>query len=188
MHKHVDYGPLTALIGEWRGDQGIDISPEPDGTEHNPYYETIVFSPACDTDNAEEQCLVAVHYRQTVRRKSNDEVFHDQTGYWIWDAAVNKLMQSLAIPRGVCILAGSEPLTETSNGFTVSADISNPAYTIVQSPFMQHKAKTTAYSHTLQVHGDRLQYSQSIMLDIYGRVFEHKDENVLQRVANPASN
>ena len=36
-----DYGPLTNLIGTWNGDKGMDIAPEPDGTEHNPYYETI---------------------------------------------------------------------------------------------------------------------------------------------------
>lgn len=86
--KKVNYGPLTELIGAWHGDKGHDISPEPDGTENSPYYETITitFAAAGDVTNAESQRLTALHYRQIVQRKSNDEIFHDQTGYWIWDA------------------------------------------------------------------------------------------------------
>ena len=39
----ISYGPLAALAGIWRGDKGSDISPEPDGHEENPFYETISF-------------------------------------------------------------------------------------------------------------------------------------------------
>ena len=56
----VDYGPLAGLIGNWRGDKGMDISPEPDGTEENPYYETLVFEAAGDVGNAGEQTLAVV--------------------------------------------------------------------------------------------------------------------------------
>ena len=44
MSEIVDYGPLSKLIGVWKGDKGMDIAPEPDGTEENPYYETITFT------------------------------------------------------------------------------------------------------------------------------------------------
>ena len=53
----IDYGPLAALVGTWEGDKGTDIAPEPDGTEENPYYETITFYPAGDVENAETQTL-----------------------------------------------------------------------------------------------------------------------------------
>ena len=29
----IDYGPLIELIGIWKGDKGIDVAPELDGTE-----------------------------------------------------------------------------------------------------------------------------------------------------------
>ena len=45
---------------------GIDIAPEPDGTETNPFYETITFTEADDVTNAESQALVALHYHQIV--------------------------------------------------------------------------------------------------------------------------
>ena len=34
----IDYGPLAALIGTWEGDKGVDVAPEPDGTEEKLYY------------------------------------------------------------------------------------------------------------------------------------------------------
>ena len=35
--QEINYGPLTGLIGQWKGDRGIDIAPEPDGTERSPF-------------------------------------------------------------------------------------------------------------------------------------------------------
>ncbi len=81
----VDYGPLSGLIGIWKGDKGLDVAPEPDGIENNPYYETLTFTAIGDVTNAETQDLVAVHYRQIVKRKSNDKIFQDETGNWILD-------------------------------------------------------------------------------------------------------
>jgi len=62
-NKDIDYGPLRELIGVWKGDKGIDVAPEPDGAENNPYYETITFTAIGDVSNAESQVLAAVHYR-----------------------------------------------------------------------------------------------------------------------------
>lgn len=71
----IDYGPLREFIGIWKGDNGLDVSPEPNGAENNPYYETIIFAPIGDVTNAESQVLAVVHYRQIVQRKSNDNIF-----------------------------------------------------------------------------------------------------------------
>ncbi len=102
----INYGPLNKLIGVWKGDKGIDIAPEPDGTENNPYYETITFEAIGDVTNAESQVLAALHYRQIVRHKSDNEVFHDETGYWMWDENSATIMHSLTIPRAVSVIAG----------------------------------------------------------------------------------
>jgi hypothetical protein len=76
----IDYGPLTGLIGSWKGDKGMDVAPEPGGSEESPYWETIDFEAIGDVTNAESQTLTVLRYHQVVRRKSNDEIFHDQTG------------------------------------------------------------------------------------------------------------
>ena len=183
----VNYGPLAALIGEWKGDKGVDRAPEPDGEERNPYYETIVFEAAGDVTNAEEQVLAIVHYKQIVQRKSNDEVFHHQVGYWLWDSADDTIVETFTIPRAVAVVAGGK-LAQPKNlvdelVFDVSADASSPEFGIVQAPFMYNRAKTTAFTHTLTVTGDLMRYSETTVLDIYEKSsYNHKDVNTLHRV------
>jgi hypothetical protein len=49
---------------------------------------------------------------------------------------------------------------------------------------MFQQAKTTAFTHTITVQGDEMRYSESTMLDIYGkRDYDHTDVNTLQRVS-----
>jgi len=176
----IDYGPLTGLIGTFKGDKGLDIAPDPEGTEKNAYYETIVFTPAGDVTNAEEQTLVALHYHQVVSRKSNNEVFHDQTGYWMWDQSKDEIFQSIAIPRVVCVLAQGEAKTE-ENGDTV-INVSTDVNGVLQSPFMHKKAKTTSFKQTFIIKGNELHYHETTMVDIYGNSFEHTDTNTLTKV------
>lgn len=183
----VNYGPLAALIGTWRGDKGVDRAPEPDGEERNPYYETIVFEAAGDVTNAEQQTLSVVRYHQEVRRKSNDKVFHDQVGYWLWDPADDTIVETFTIPRGVAVVAGGklgQPADLAQElVFAVAADASSPQFGIVQAPFMFKQAKTTAFSHTITVLGDEMRYTESTILDIYDKIaYDHKDVNTLRRV------
>ncbi len=185
MDDSIDYGPLSELIGTWRGDKGIDIAPEPDGEENNPYYETITFEAIGDVTNAESQTLAVLHYRQIVQRKSNDEVFHDETGYWMWDASEGIIMHSLTIPRAVSVIAGGthsgEKEKDGSIALKVSADLNNEDWQIIQSPFMQRNARTVEFHHHITVHDDELSYSETTVLEIYGKTFDHTDQNVLTR-------
>lgn len=181
----IDYGPLKNLMGVWKGNKGVDIAPEPDGTENNPYYETISFSAVGDVTNAESQILAAVHYRQIVYHKSNDEIFHDETGYWMWDKKTGIIMHSLSIPRAVSVLAGgvykAEKTADGSIILEVSASINDKDWQIIQSPFMQNNARTTAFHHKIYLGDNTLSYSETTMVEIYGKVFKHTDQNELIR-------
>ena len=180
----IDYGPLALLAGEWQGHDGMDIAPEADGSEQNPFYESIVFEAIGDVTNAERQTLAALRYQQVVRRKSNDEVFHNETGYWIWDAEQSLVMQTLTIPRGVSLVAGG-PYRIGQDGtptvLEVRSAIGDPDWTISQSPFMRDHAKTVEFTHTVSVGQAILTYSETTLVDIYGKQFEHTDENSLIR-------
>ncbi|MCZ6571374.1 MAG: heme-binding beta-barrel domain-containing protein [Deltaproteobacteria bacterium] len=182
----IDYGPLAALIGTWQGDKGTDVSPEPDGTEENPYYETIVFEAAGDVTNAEAQTLAIVRYHQVVTRKSNNEVFHDQIGYWTWDPATKTIAQSVNIPRVVAVLAGGS-FEGDASGSEVVLDVyakkGDPDWGIIESPFMRDSASTVAFEHRVEVSGDCMSYSETTSLDIYGRKFDHTDTNELTRTS-----
>ena len=181
----VDYGPLAELIGTWKGDKGQDVAPEPDGVETNAYYETITFTAAGDVSNAESQVLAVVVYEQVVKRKSNNETFHHETGYWMWDAERRTIMHSLAIPRAVCVLAGGSHNGEANaDGKTVlevSAGLDDEDWQIIQSPFMRDNARTTAFSHKITVGNNTLTYTETTQVDIYGKLFEHTDQNELEK-------
>ncbi|MCB1160966.1 MAG: FABP family protein [Leptospiraceae bacterium] len=178
-----DFGPLKELLGTWKGDKGLDIAPEPEGTEESPYFETITFEEVGEIKNAETQELVAIRYLQVVRRKLNGEVFHDETGYWIWDKKDNTIMLTFSIPRAVNVLAtGSFTKTEKEIIIKVEAIKEKQDFSILQSPFMLQNAKTNSFTREFRISTDTLSYFQNVHLDIYGKTFEHTDKNELRRV------
>ncbi len=181
----INYGPLAQLIGTWKGNQGTDIAPEPNGEENNPYFETITYEAIGDVSNAETQTLAVLHYTQIVSRKENNEVFHHQSGYWSWDSETGVITHSFTIPRGVGVVACGKVLDDenmpNATVIEVSAEDTGFDGGIAQSSFMQKKARTTAFSQTLTIEGDSLKYQQTIMLDIYSKTFEHTDTNTLTR-------
>jgi hypothetical protein len=182
--EEIAYGPLGQLVGIWRGDKGMDVAPEPDGQEENPFYETITFEAVGDVTNAEKQNLAALRYHQVVSRKSNDQVFHNETGYWMWDAEQGVVMQALTIPRGVCLIAGGT-FHESGQGgpvvLEVRASIDDADWRIVQSPFMRDNARTLEFDHKITAAADTLVYEETTVVDIYGNRFDHTDENTLTR-------
>ena len=181
----IDYGPLQLLLGHWEGNKGADLSPEPDGEETTPYYETLVFAVAGNVTNAGQQTLAALRYHQVVKRLSDGAVFHDETGYWMWDAAQQIIMHSLLVPRAVGILAGGAHTTELASAdsveLKVAAKIDDPDWSIIQSPFMRDTAKTIAFEQQINVSTSSLSYRETTTLDIYGKIFKHTDENTLSR-------
>jgi len=181
----INYGPLKQLIGIWKGDKGMDVAPDPDGSENNPYYEIITCTAVGDVTNAESQTLSVIRYHQVVSRKTDNEVFHDETGYWMWDASTETIMHSLTIPRAVCVLAGGQYTGATNEQgdviIEVSAGIQDKDWGIIQSPFMQENARTTGFRHKVILGSDTLSYSETTMVEIFGKIFEHIDENELVR-------
>ena len=106
------------------------------------------------------------------------------TGYWLLDAASDTLMHSLTIPRAVVVLAGgkySHAPEDSAIILEVAAKIDDPDWSIAQSPFMRDHAKTVAYTHKISLEKDRLSYTETTTLDIYGRIFEHTNTNDLVR-------
>ncbi|MFT5483943.1 MAG: hypothetical protein ACI9GW_002602 [Halieaceae bacterium] len=165
----VDYGPLAPLIGVWQGAMGMDVAPEPNSDEHNPYDETLIYVAAGDVTKPEEQTLPVVRYLQL--------------GYWLWNPATQEVIQTLTIPRGVTLLAGG--LAQENAGaviIEVAAAENSANWGITQSPFMQAKARTTSFTHRIEVSEDQLIYSETTTLDIYGKKdYPHTDQNTLQR-------
>ena len=94
-------------------------------------------------------------------------------------------MHSLTIPRAVCVLAGGthhgEQTADGSIILEVSAGLDDKDWKIIQSPFMRDNARTTNFRHRTVVGNGNLSYSETTTLEIYGKVFEHTDQNELLR-------
>ena len=48
---------------------------------------------------------------------------------------------------------------------------------------MRDNARSVEFRHQIEVKPDRLSYQETTVLEIYGKTFEHTDENELHRVS-----
>jgi hypothetical protein len=90
-------GPLRRLAGIWEGQRGVDINPKADGPETREYYERIEMQPIDPQANG-PQLFYGLRYYLHVNTREEDISFHDQVGYWLYEAATGLILQTLAIP------------------------------------------------------------------------------------------
>lgn len=176
------YGPLANLIGVWEGDKGTDIAPSDDrGTETNLYRERMEFYPMEDVHN-HEQKLAAVSYKTTIWPKGFPNPFHEEVGYWLWDAKRKELLRCFLIPRGISIIAGGHAEKEAKS-YTLEANSGDCTHGICANKFLDEEFKTVKYVVKIDCDGKTLSYSQTSFLKLKGRdqLFEHTDKNTLTK-------
>lgn len=182
--KIQNYGPLAALIGTWKTapSSGLDLAPGQTGSAVgkggkalSPFYEVITITPDIPDTNDSAENLISVFYHQKVFRTSNHHYFHDQIGYLTWDKTSNLVYDTFCVPRGVCAVAEGRP------GSTMT--MTTKSQGIAQTQYMVHNDITKAVRITLQVSGNVLQYKYETQLFVYGRPFEHTDEDTLTKVS-----
>jgi len=170
----LDFGPIAGLVGHWQGDKGVDVAPGKEAPVVAPYFETIKVTVVGDVTNAGAQKLAVLSYHQEVFRKADGKKFHDQIGYWIYDATTKEVHHTISIPRAVTLVASGKEAKDGSITVSTSSEIG-------QSKFMSDNAKTTQFDMTVTIKEDSLSYSMTTHLDIYGKAFPHTDVNVLTR-------
>lgn len=178
------FGPLAPLAGVWEGDQGRDVAPSDDrGVEESSYRERLVLEPIAPVDN-HEQWLQVLRYRTTAWRIGEADPFHEEVGYWLWDAERQLVMRSFIVPRGVTVLAGARVAPDASS-FTLTAELGSRTFGICSNPFLDVEFRTVRFDVTLRVLGPgRFGYEEDTQLQMPGRdaIFHHTDRNVLARV------
>jgi hypothetical protein len=177
-------GPLAQLAGVWEGEKGDDTAPSDDrGTEQNLFRERIVFEPMGPVDN-HEQTLYGLRYSLTAWRLGEESPFHEDRGYWLWDAKEKQAMRGFVVPRGVSILAGGT-VEPSAKIFELSADVGSETYGICSNQFLDREFKTVRFEMKVTVHdSNSFSYEQDTQLKIKGQdnVFHHIDKNTLSRV------
>ncbi len=178
-------GPLATLIGTWEGDAGTDVAPaDPDrkATATSRYRERMTFEPIGMVDN-HDQKLCALRYFTTAWRIGQADGFHQDTGYWLWDAEHGEVMRGFVVPRGVTILAGGKATVDAKE-LDLAAERGAAIYGISSNPFLDREFRTVRFTMKVRILGpDRFSYEQDTVLEIPGQAtFHHTDVNTLQRV------
>lgn len=178
-----ELGPLARLVGTWEGDKGEDRSPAADrGDGHNVYRERMVFEPTGQVDN-HEQTLFGLRYRTTAWRIGADAPFHEELGYWMWDAERSQVMRCFLVPRGIAVIAGGTVAPDATT-FSLAATLGSATYGICSNPFLDAQFKTVRYELTLTFLPDGgLSYDENTMMEMpdRARLHQHTDANTLYR-------
>lgn len=177
-------GPLAGLAGVWEGEKGDDTSPSPSrDTEKNPFRERITFEPFGPVNN-HEQILYGLRYATTAWRLGASDAFHEEHGYWMWDAAAKQVFRCFLVPRGIAVIAGGtvEPDART---FALQATLGSTTYGICSNPFLDREFRTERYELQVTLHDDgSFSYEEDTQMRMRARadLFHHVDKNTLRRV------
>ncbi len=149
-------GPLAVLAGEWEGDKGADVAPAvPDrGVAKTSFRERISFTPIGRVDN-HEQVLYGLRYSTTAWPQGADAPFHEEVGYWLWDAEREQVMRCFIVPRGVSVIAGGTAQAD-ARSFSLEARVGSETYGICSNRFLDEQFKTESYRLKVTIHDEGL--------------------------------
>ena len=181
-----EWGPLTGLIGDWEAEAGLDTAFSHSKQEvlGTPYLERVTFKPFGPVDNG-SQSLYGLDYKTAMWRDDEENPFHTEVGYWLWDAATDEVLRGFVVPRGITVLAGGIAGADAKS-FTLTAEPGHPQYNIGENKYLAENASTISYSVDIQINDDDTwYYHETTMLQMkeFPEPFAHTDHNTLRRVS-----
>ena len=181
-----EWGPLEALAGEWEAEGGLDTAYSHSRHEvlDTPYLEKLTMKPFGPVENG-DQALYGLDYKSAMWRGSEDNPFHTEVGYWLWDAATGEVMRGFVVPRGITVLAGGIAAADATQ-WVMRAELGGEQYTIGENKYLAGNASTLSYEVTITVNGDdSWSYHETTMLRMreFDEPFAHIDHNTLRRVS-----
>ena len=181
-----EWGPLQGLAGDWQGEGGLDhaFSHLKNQVIDTPYLEKVTMKPFGPVVNGHQE-LYGLDYRTAMWRGDEDNPFHTEVGYWLWDAATGEVLRGFVVPRGITVLAGGTAAADTKE-FTMEAGSGHPQYCIGENRYLAEHATSESYRVTITLNDDDTwSYDEATTL----RMTEltdpllHTDHNTLHRAA-----
>ena len=181
-----EWGPLAALIGDWEGTGGLDsaFSHSKGEVLSTPYLEKLTMKPFGPVDNG-SQSLYGLDYKSAMWRDDEENPFHTEVGYWLWDGATGEVLRGFVVPRGITVLAGAIGVAADATEFTLTAKLGDPKYGISENDYLGKKASSTNYTVTITANADGTwSYAEETTLAMaeFGDPFPHTDSNTLTKV------
>lgn len=182
-------GPLRRMAGIWQGQKGLDVKPKRDGPKKQGFVERLELQPIDPVTNG-PQLLYGLRYRTHIVKPDQVKTYHEQVGYWLWEAATETVIHTIAIPRGLVAMAAGHA-TADAERFELSATQGLDTWGICATPFLNHAFRTVAFAIRVEFHPDGTwSYEEDTVLQILGQnePFHHVDKNLLTKVAEPTPN
>ena len=180
-------GPLTPLVGEWEGNDGIDLSyhNDDDITGQTTYFEKAKFTPIPKQENGQQK-LEGLKYEMTAWRHGEEAMipFHDEVGFLLWDKADGQVIRTVVFGRGIAIQAGATA-KDRDKVLRFKADPGEPCYGILQNKYLLRRAELQGFTSTFTFNDDGTFTHESdlvLKLAATGQVMHHTDKSVLHRV------
>lgn len=180
-------GPLTPLVGEWEGDEGVDLSyhNKDDQTSETTYFEKAWFKPIPIQENGRQE-LWGLNYGMTAWRHGEEAMdpFHDELGFLLWDKAHGEIMRTVVFGRGIAILAGSSAKPHDKT-LTFNATPGAPHYGVLQNKYLLERAEIRDFKSAFEINDDgTVSYTSDLLLKLAatGEEMHHTDRNTLHRV------
>ncbi len=179
-----EWGPLAPLIGEWEGEGGLDTaySHSKEAVLGTPYLEKCTMKPFGPVDNG-DQHLYGLDYRSAMWRGDEENPFHTEVGYWLYDAATGEVLRGFVVPRGITVLAGGTADADAST-FTLNATLGGERYSIGENTYLAENASTLSYEVTVNSGASGWSYDETTLLRMneFDEPLAHTDHNTLKRV------
>jgi len=182
-------GPLRGMAGIWEGQRGLDVKPKVDGPKNQAYVERIELQPIDPQTNG-PQLLYGLRYHTHIVKPAQVKTYHEQVGYWLWEPATNTLIHSLAIPRGLTVMAVGKA-NKDAREFELVATHNSDNFGIRSTPFLDYAFETVEFRIKISINSDDTwTYDEDTVLRIKGKadLFHHTDKNTLTRIAEPTPN
>jgi hypothetical protein len=181
-----EWGPLEGLIGEWESDTGgLDtaFSHSQEKVLGSPYKEKCSMKPFGPVDNG-SQSLYGLDYKSAMWRGDEENPFHTEVGYWLWDAATGEVMKGFVVPRGITVLAGGNADANATK-FTLKAALDDSQYSIGENKYLAKNASSLSYVINITIGDNTWSYDEITMLRMneFDVPFAHTDHNTLRRVS-----
>lgn len=177
------WGPLAGLIGEWEGSEGLDVSFHnlAGKVRETPYRERVTLAAFGPVVNGAQE-LYGLDYRMAAWRMNEENPFHTEIGYFLWDAQAGQVLRCFMVPRGVTMLAAATARANDTS-FSLEANVGSETHGILSNEYLAAKARTSKYTCKMSLGADTFSYdSCTTYLHAIGGEIAHTDRNTLRRL------
>ena len=108
------------------------------------YLEKVSFNPFGPVDNGRQR-LYGLDYRMASWRNDEEDPFHTEVGYWLWDADAGQVMRAFMVPRATVVLAGGSRRAADDTEFTMIGELGEQTYGVLENQYLNENASTVRY-------------------------------------------